>query len=88
MDKDEQKKLIDLMMSFLDEFFERYYVSEYPTIKKSDSISPGYRPTTQRELKGIQTKKRQSINFTFSTIQPSRKEIQSCVKVWLQTRDF
>ena len=88
MEKDEQKKITDLMMSFLDEFVQRYYVSEHPTIKKSDSISPGYRPTTQKELKGIQTKKRQSINFTFSTIQPSRKEIESWVKVWIQTRDF
>jgi len=28
-------------MSYMDEFMERYYVSERPTIRKSDNISIG-----------------------------------------------
>lgn len=87
LDKQRLGELIDLIMSFLDEFVQRYYVVEPQTIKKSYSITFGYRPTTQKELKGQQIKKRQSINFTFNTVQPSRMEIESLVKVWVQTHE-
>ena len=88
MMKDDQKKLVDVMMSFMDEFVQRYYVCDPPVIKKSDNIDLGYRQPSQRELKGHQTKKKQSINLAFQTTQPSRKEIEGWLKVWVQTQEL
>ena len=86
--KDDQKNLVGVMMAFMDESVQRYYVCEHPVINKSDNIDLGYRQPSQRELKGHQTKKKASIKLVFQTTQPSRKEIEGWLKVWVQTQDI
>ena len=87
--KEENKKIESILLAFSDELIQRYYVCEQPIIKKSDSINLGYRSETIAEKKGKNpSKKRQSINLGFTTIQPSRKEIQNFIKFFVSSIDI
>ncbi len=87
--KEESKKIESILLAFSDELIQRYYVCEQPIIKKSDNINLGYRSETIAEKKGKNpSKKRQSINLGFTTIQPSRKEIQNFIKFFVSSIDI
>ena len=87
--KEENKKIESILLAFSDELIQRYYVCEQPIIKKSDNINFGYRSETIAEKKGKNpSKKRQSINLGFTTIQPSRKEIQNFIKFFVSSIDI
>ena len=84
MTKEEKMRLQDLMMSFADDFVQRYYVVEPPIIETDREIFSGYR----QESKSEDNKRKQSINIKFSATQPSRKEIENWLTVWIEGVEF
>ena len=72
--------LKDILMSFGDEMFKRYYITHPPQITKTDNVSMGYGD-------GV-LKPKQSIHFNFKTEQPNRDEVKNFVKVFVETLDI
>ena len=78
---EDKTKMISVLESFTDQMFNRYYITNPPTIKKND--------------KGVQrlgygsnkTKETQSINFLFSTTKPSESEIKTFIKIFVEMWD-
>ena len=52
----------------------RYYITDYPQITKSDNITRGYDD-------------KQSIHFQFKTNKPSETELDMMIKVFIETLD-
>jgi hypothetical protein len=71
MTKDEKTKLVNQIMIILDSLSEDYLIHSPPLIKKSDNIERGW---------GGNGKRKTTINFVFQTEKPTRKEIESRVK--------
>ena len=71
----DKAKLKLLLEDFVDEMFDRFYITNPPTIRKSDSITRGY---------GFgKDKPTQSINFGFHTTLPSKRDLESIIEVFV-----
>ena len=69
-----KRTLTHIMMDFMDDFVEEYFVFNKPLIKKQDNLNDG---------QGYGSDKRQLINFTFQVNKPSRKDVKSFVEAHL-----
>ncbi len=74
---EDKSKMIRVLESFTDQLFDRYYIVNPPTIRKSDSgvQSLGYGSNKNKET--------QSINFGFFTTKPSEDEVKRFVKMFV-----
>ena len=72
---EDKHNLINILERYSDMLFDRYYITNPPTIKKYDKISRGYSSNKSKES--------QSINFVFNTTQPSEDEVKSFIKVFV-----
>ena len=80
VDKDD-RQLLKVLLTFMDEFFENYTVLENIKTKTVDSISRfGYR-TNKKKLRG-------TINYVLSGIQPSREEVERQVRSFIQMKNL
>ena len=69
-----KKALTHIMMDFMDDFVEEYFVFNKPLIKKQDNLNDG---------QGYGNDKRKMINFTLQVDKPSRKDVKSYVDAYL-----
>jgi hypothetical protein len=80
VDKDD-KQLLKVLMTLMDEFFENYTVLENIKTKNVDSIPRhGYR-TKKDKLRG-------TLNYVLSGIQPSREEVERQVRSFIQMKNL
>jgi hypothetical protein len=80
VDKDE-KQLLRVLMTFMDEFFQNHTIFENIKTKNVDSIPRyGYRPTKE--------KLRRTLNYVLSGIQPSREEVERQVRSFIQMKNL
>jgi hypothetical protein len=80
VEKDE-KQLLKVLMTFLDEFFQNYTVLENIKTKNVDTLPRfGYR-TKKEKLRG-------TLNYVLSGIQPSREEVERQVRSYLQIKNL
>ena len=76
-----QKELLKIIMSFMDEFVTRYTVLEELKVNLGEHpTSSGYSDTPK--------KTRTTYSFKFDSIQPQRKELENEVKVFLEFSEF
>ena len=68
----DKSKLTEIIKDFTDLLMERYYLTDYPQITKSDNITKGYN-------------ERQSIHFSFKTTKPSETELEMMIRVFVET---
>jgi len=68
----DKSKLTEIIKDFTDLLMERYYLTDYPQITKSDNITKGYND-------------RQSIHFSFKTTKPSETELEMMIRVFVET---
>lgn len=68
----DKSKLREIIKDFTDLLMDRYYITNYPQITKSDNITRGYND-------------RQSIHFQFKTTKPSQTELEMMIRVFLET---
>jgi hypothetical protein len=73
MTKDDKDRLVNQIMVVLDGFSEEFFIHKPPMLKKSDSLNLGWG-------KGKKT----TINFVFQTVKPTRAEVVSWVKGYVE----
>ena len=80
VDKDD-RQLLNVLMTFMDDFFENYTVLENIKTKNVDTIPRrGYR-TKKEKLRG-------TLNYVLSGIQPSREEVERQVRAFIQMKNL
>lgn len=70
MTKDQRSRLVKQVMMLLDDLSDDYFIHKPPVIKKSDNLDLGWGDK----------KRKTTINFVFQTEKPTRVEIESRVK--------
>lgn len=70
----DKHRLIEILKEYTDILMDRFYITDYPQITKSDNITRGYND-------------RQSIHFQFKTTKPSETELDMIIKVFSETVD-
>tara|TARA_R100000005_G_C4986757_1_gene194884 strand:- start:564 stop:812 length:249 start_codon:yes stop_codon:yes gene_type:complete len=74
--KIEQKnELRHILKRYTDKLVDRYYVTHPPQIYKSDNVGLGYSRNENTPS--------QSIRFGFKTTQPTERELDSLIKVFI-----
>ncbi len=68
----------NLLGQFTRQFFERYYITHPPQITKFDNIGYGLN-------KSGTGKSKQSINFNFKTTQPDELEIETFIRIFVES---
>ena len=76
MNIEDKNKLIDILNTYTDKLFDKYYITNPPLLKKNDRVSLGYG--------GNKSKESESVNFVFKTTKPSKEEMRSQVKVFVE----
>ena len=77
----EQKELVKIIMSFMDEFVQSYTILQDFTTRNVDSLpKSGYRDTL--------IKKNETLSFKFSGLSPSRKDLENEVNIFVEMGDF
>ena len=72
-----QKELVKIIMTFMDEFVQSYTVLQNFNTRNVDSLpKSGYRDTP--------IKKRETLSFKFSGLSPSRKDLESEVNIFVE----
>lgn len=74
MSSNRKAEVTQIVMLVLDELSEKYFIHRPPMIRKSDNLTLGWG-----------NKRKTSINFAFVTEKPNRKEIESEVKLILES---
>jgi len=69
--------LRDLLKRYTDTIFNKYYITNPPQISKSDNVQMGYSRS--------QNTSAQSIRFGFKTTQPTETELETVIKVFVET---
>ena len=62
----------EIIKEYTDILMDRYYMTDYPQITKSDNITRGYND-------------RQSIHFSFKSSKPSETELEMMIQVFIET---
>jgi len=75
MNVEDKTRLKEILNEYSDKLFERYYITNPPLIKKNDRVALGYGRNKNKES--------ESINFVFKTTKPSKDEIKSFIKVFV-----
>jgi len=75
VNKNQKNLLVKQMMSLLDELVGQYLVHKHPLIKKSDNIDTGW---------GGEGKRKMSVNWLFMVEKPTRKEVESFVRGYVE----
>lgn len=70
-----RSQLNQVVMSVLDELSEQYFIHKRPTIKKSDNLDLGWGGSGGRKT---------TVSFGFVTEKPTRKEMETEVKLILE----
>ncbi len=68
-----KKALQSILMDFMDDVVEDYFVFNKPLIKKSDSMNDGM---------GWGSGNKKLVNFTFQVDKPTRKDMKSFVEAY------
>ena len=68
----DKTRLKEILKDYTNILVDRYYVSNYPQITKSDNITRGY-------------KEGQSFHFQFRTTKPSETEMDMMIQVFIET---
>ena len=77
MSKIQDKAKLKLILDeYRDMFFDRFYITNPPTIKKSDSITRGYGYGKDKPT--------QSINFVFHTTLPSKRDLDIMTDLFIE----
>ena len=74
---EEKSVLRDILKRYTDKLFGRYYITNPPQIYKSDNVRMGYSNNKQSPS--------QSIRFGFKTEQPTENELDSLIKVFVES---
>lgn len=74
MSTNRKAEVTQIVMLVLDQLSEKYFIHRPPMIRKSDNLTLGWG-----------NKRKTSINFAFVTEKPNRKEIESEVKLILES---
>ena len=79
---EDKSKMVNVLESFTDQMFNKYYITNPPTVKKTDNgvQNLGYGSNRHKESN--------SINFVFSTTKPSENEIKTFIKVFVEMWDM
>ena len=72
MNIQDKTTLKEIIKDFMNLCMDRYYITDYPQITKSDNITRGYND-------------KQSIHFQFKTTKPSETELDMMIKVFIET---
>tara|TARA_R110000851_G_scaffold116810_1_gene243232 strand:- start:7439 stop:7666 length:228 start_codon:yes stop_codon:yes gene_type:complete len=72
MNIQDKTRLKEIIKDFMNLCMDRYYITDYPQITKSDNITRGYND-------------KQSIHFQFKTTKPSETELDMMIKVFIET---
>lgn len=76
-----QKELLKIIMSFMDEFVQSYTILQDINTRNVDSLPKSrYRDTS--------IKKKETLSFKFSGLSPSRKDLESEVNIFVEMGDF
>ena len=78
---EDKAKMISLLESFADRMFERYYITNPPIVKKYDR---GVNELGYGKNKGKETV---SLNFGFHTTKPSKNELKTFTKIFVEMWD-
>lgn len=62
----------EILKDYTNILVDRYYITNYPQITKSDNITQGYND-------------KQSIHFQFKTTKPSETEMDMMIQVFIET---
>jgi len=74
MNIQDKTRLKEIIKEYTDILMDRYYITDYPQITKSDNITRGYND-------------RQSIHFSFKSSKPSETELEMMIQVFIETID-
>ncbi len=78
---EDKSKMISVLESFSDQMFNRFYIVNPPTIKKSDKgvQNLGYGSNKHKEMN--------SIELGFFTSKPSENEVKTFIKIFVDMWD-
>jgi|TARA_R110000796_G_scaffold164806_2_gene281663 hypothetical protein len=65
-------RMKEILKDYTNILVDRYYITNYPQITKSDNITQGYND-------------KQSIHFQFKTTKPSETEMDMMIQVFIET---
>ena len=68
----DKTRLQEIIKDYTNILMDRYYITEYPSITKSDNITRGFND-------------KQSIHFQFKTTKPSETQMDMMIKVFIET---
>ena len=72
---EDKSKMINILESYTDKMFDKYYITNPPILKKSDRMELGYGSNKNKTTN--------SINFVFKTDKPSELEVKSFIKTFV-----
>ena len=78
---EDKSKMVSVLESFTDQMFNRYYITNPPTIKKYDS---GVKELGYGSNK---TKETVSLDMGFFTTKPSESEVKTFIKIFVEMWD-
>lgn len=68
----DKSRLKEILREFVELMMNKYYITDYPQITKSDNITRGYND-------------KQSIHFSFKTTKPKQVELDMIIQVFVES---